>query len=85
MSIKINLLFREFPDLELLEQGIYIKGLRLYCGIRFKTSDDITDMIDGIIDTGSPVSVVPKKIWTQCIVKKLGKTIIRWHSTISPL
>lgn len=76
MSTKINLIFKELLDLDLVDKGVYIRGLRLLCGVRLKETDGWTDMIYGVVDTGSPVSVIPSKIWRRCEVKPITEYTI---------
>jgi hypothetical protein len=71
MCIKINLYFKKTIDLELLEKEVGIKLIRVIRQARFKTKDAWTDLYPVIIDTGAPVSVLPKRIWNKAEVRKL--------------
>lgn len=77
MSIKIGLYFKKTIDLELLEKGVSIKLLRLMAQARFRTSDGWTDLYPVIIDTGAPMSVLPKRIWNKAETKRLTEHSLR--------
>lgn len=74
MSIKIQLHFKENPDLELLEAGIKIDLIRIVTGIQFATPKGWTDIYEAVLDTGSPISTIPYSIWqeikTEIVVPK---------------
>lgn len=75
--MRLNLSFREHIDLEALEKGIKVITIRVIAQIRFKTSNGWTESFPAIVDTGSPVSVVPKDIWGLCLIEPLYKSEIR--------
>ncbi|MDI6794338.1 MAG: hypothetical protein QME81_15985 [bacterium] len=65
MSTKIDLQFVKSLDLDLLEKGVEVWIIRIIGQIKFKTSDGWTRAYEAIIDTGAPVSFIPKSIWTR--------------------
>jgi hypothetical protein len=77
MSIRVNLEFRTDVDLELLEEGINLRIIRLYAFMQFRTHDDWTRKFKAILDTGNPVSVIPRFIWQNAEVSWLSNREIR--------
>lgn len=77
MSIRIGLEFRTDVDLELLEDGINLRLIRLHSFVQFKTHDDWTRKFKAIFDTGNPVSVIPRFIWQNTEVNWLSNKEIR--------
>ncbi len=73
----IELFFKEYFDLELLEKGFKQRLLRLFVTVAFKKKDTWSDKIPAIVDTGSPVSVLPCALWQECNCKIFAKTQIR--------
>lgn len=71
MSIKIRLRFKQLMDIDLVKENIFLRGLRLFTVIQFQTSTDWSELIPAIIDTGAPVSVIPRKIWETSIIQEL--------------
>ena len=70
MSSRVNLFFLPRPsDPELAYAAPFI---RLMAYVRFATLDGFTDIYRAIVDTGSPVSVVPFRIWARCSVNLFG-------------
>lgn len=65
MSTKIDLQFVKSLDLDLLEKGVEVWIIRIIGQVKFKTADGWTRVYEAIIDTGAPVSFVPKSIWTR--------------------
>lgn len=77
MFTKIALSFKEAVDLELLEQGVGIKLVRIIGQARFRSREGWTDLYPVIIDTGAPVSVLPRRIWDRVEVKRLAEHTLR--------
>jgi hypothetical protein len=65
VSIKIDLEFETKLDLELLAAGISTRLIRLVASLRLKTSRGWTNPYKAIIDTGSPITLIPKHIWEK--------------------
>jgi hypothetical protein len=68
MSIRVELYFKSSPSLELLEKGILVDIVRLYCMVRLGTNEE--DIHEAIVDTGSPVSVLPRSLWSRLDIGK---------------
>ena len=69
MSIKIDLEFETRLDSDLLSVGISICLIRLIASLRLKTAEAWTDPYKAIIDTGSPITLIPKHVWEKVSVK----------------
>ena len=61
--MRINLTFDIQPYLLLFAQGINVRVIRLIGKVRFWTGTDWTDEEAAIIDSGSPVSLLPFSAW----------------------
>lgn len=64
--MQIELFFKEYFDLELLEKGFKQKLLRLFVNVAFKQKDGWSQNFSAIVDTGSPLSVLPQGLWREC-------------------
>lgn len=71
MSIKINLYFQTFVDLELLEKGVNLEVIRLLGKLEFEKEGGWSDVYPAIVDTGAPVSLIPFDIWEEAKVEVL--------------
>jgi len=69
VSIKIDLEFETRLDSDLLSVGISIRLIRLIASLRLKTAEAWTDPYKAIIDTGSPITLIPKHVWEKVSVK----------------
>jgi hypothetical protein len=69
--MKIELQFKTKIDLDFLSAGISVRLIRVLTDVRFQTNNGWTDKYKAIIDTGSPVSVIPLFIWENIQVKWL--------------
>ena len=69
MSIRIDLEFETKPDLELLSAGISMRLIRPIASLRLKTSTGWTNPHKAIIDTGSPITLIPKHVWEEITIK----------------
>ena len=69
MSIKIDLEFETRLDSELLSVGISTRLIRLIASLRLKTREGWSDPYNAIIDTGSPITLIPKHIWDKVSIK----------------
>ena len=56
-------------DSELLAAGISTRLIRLNASLRLKTSEAWTDPYKAIIDTGSPITLIPKHVWDKVSIK----------------
>ena len=61
--MRINLTFSIEPYQALFAQGINVRVIRLIGRVRFWTGTDWTADREAIIDTGSPVSLLPFSLW----------------------
>lgn len=68
MSTRIELYFREFPVPQLAAKGVDIRVIRLFVDVRFRTHSGWTEPYSALLDTGSPILVVPLKVWSECLV-----------------
>jgi hypothetical protein len=51
--------------------------IRLFTWSLFRTFDDVVEPYRAIVDTGSPTSLIPYKIWHRCPVLTLKETVIQ--------
>jgi len=79
VSTRVDLKIQTGIDLELFEQGIDFRLIRLITRIRFQTEKGWTKALEAIVDTGSVVSVLPHLAWKDSSVKILSshKLILR--------
>jgi predicted aspartyl protease len=77
VSIKIDLEFETKLDSELLSVGISTRLIRLISSLRLKTSKAWTDPYKAIIDTGSPITLIPKHVWEKVSIKRISPTPIK--------
>lgn len=75
--MEIELFFKEYYDLELLEKGFNQRLLRLFANCTFRFTNSWSGIIPAIIDTGSPLSVLPEDLWKKCEKKIFTSTKIR--------
>lgn len=72
MSTKIELRIKTSIELDLFEQNIVVRLIRLLVRVRFQTNSGWTEVSDAIIDTGSAISVLPYSIWKDANFKVLS-------------
>jgi hypothetical protein len=77
VSIKIDLEFETRLDSELLAVGISTRLIRLIASLRLKTSEAWTDPYKAIIDTGSPITLMPKHVWEKVSIKWISPGFIQ--------
>jgi len=63
VSTKVRLLWQTSFDPVHLAHGNQVKIIRLYVPICFKSPTGWSHAFNAIIDLGSPLTVLPKKIW----------------------
>jgi len=73
MSTKIGLNISTIYDINLLEQNISCRLVRLYGRIRFEKEKGWSNEYRAIIDTGSPVSLIPSSIWKEIKLEFLSQ------------
>lgn len=71
-SIKIKLTFDKIPDLEALQDGILIEIFRIIANIKFLKGKEWASAFKAIVDTGAPMTLIPKFIWEQIEFKILS-------------
>ena len=67
----------------LAQQGLSISGIRVTCRVRFKVDEQYTDPELGIIDTGSAVSIIPQRIWSNLPYTPIAEDTI-WGLASNP-
>jgi len=72
-GIRLWLYTRRIPDLAPLE----VEAVRALCAITFRTARGYTKAEWALIDTGSPLSIIPRRVWQQCEVEMLKSYSIR--------
>lgn len=63
--MKINLEIFTVYDLELLEENISCRLIRIIGKVRFATNNRLSKEFRAIIGTGSPVPLIPLSIWQE--------------------
>jgi hypothetical protein len=77
MSTRINLYFKSYPDLDLIAQNIVLAHTRVFADVEFAQKDGTwSNFRPAIVDTGSPVSLIPHEIWECCPVHITGQATI---------
>lgn len=71
MSTKIRLLWKTDIDARHLQRGINVRIVRLYALVGFKTSEGWSEPIKAIVDTGSPLTLLPKFIWQEIQISEI--------------
>jgi hypothetical protein len=61
----IGLYFQKKIDLEQFQRGLVIRFIRLIGRVSFRTLDGWSITYDAIIDTGCPISVIPRSHWEE--------------------
>ena len=61
----IGLYFRKKIDLEQFQRGLVIRLVRLIRIVSFRTTDGWSAKYDAIIDTGCPITVIPRSRWEK--------------------
>ena len=65
MFTTIELEFETHIDLELLERGIVVRLIRLRASVQLQTAEGWTAKYKALVDTGNPISIVPKSVWRK--------------------
>ena len=72
MSIKISLKIKTDFDSEALEQNLALPLVRFKAKVKFRKGFSWTKSVEGIVDTGSPISLIPKFIWEEILYESLS-------------
>ncbi|MDZ7289679.1 MAG: hypothetical protein ONB44_10845 [candidate division KSB1 bacterium] len=76
MSTKIRLYWRTGLDRRHLASGVHVRIIRLYVPVSFSEPTGWSRPYDAVIDTGSPLTVIPKNVWqTIQIVQHLSDLV----------
>jgi len=70
VSTIIELEFETHIDLELLERGIAVRLVRLRASAQLQTMEGWTAKYKALVDTGNPISIVPKSVWSKSQVAR---------------
>ena len=70
----IDVIVKRSLDLDLIEKGLELWLMRWFSRIRFETTNGWTKEHLAIIDTGSPLCVVPQEIWKDCKITIIADT-----------
>lgn len=60
---RINLKFTQKVDLEYFNRGILVRLVRLTALVSFRSTEGWSTGDEAIVDTGSPISVIPRSNW----------------------
>jgi len=71
--VVIRLSVRKWIDLAAFETGINVPLYRIMADVRILTLDGWSPTEDGIIDTGNPVPMIPRSIWSVASVEFLTR------------
>jgi hypothetical protein len=63
MSTKVRLYWKTDFDPAHLTNGIHVRIIRLYVPVSFRETTEWSDPVNAIIDLGSPLTVLPRRIW----------------------
>ena len=69
----IRLSVRTRIDLEALEAGLSLRLIRITANVRILTPPGWSHSRVGILDTGNPVTLIPRRIWSGASVDFVGK------------
>ena len=69
MSTRLALTIKRLPDVGLVDHGFWLQ--RVLCDVRFFVEDGLSDPYPAILDTGAPVSIIPRSLWSQTHVRRL--------------
>ncbi len=69
----IRLSVRTRIDLEALEAGLSLLLIRITANVRIFTPLGWSHSLVGILDTGNPVTLIPRRIWSKASVDFVGQ------------
>jgi hypothetical protein len=64
-------------DSELAARGANSHIIRLFVDVQFKTRDGWTEPYPAILDTGSHATLIPFKVWSECLIDFITDYIVR--------
>ena len=71
MSTKIRLLWQTDWDSRHLQGGIHVRVVRLYAYVCFREFNGWSQPVKAIVDTGSPLTLLPRFIWQNVQVAEI--------------
>jgi len=77
--IKLHIRHQRFHNLA--SQGIEIKGIRVVCFASFKSGEQYTEREAAIVDTGTAISIIPQRIWSNLPFKRIAENKLWGLST----
>jgi len=63
MFTKIRLYWKTDLDPTHLVNSVHVRIIRLYVPVSFRETTEWSDPVNAIIDLGSPLTVLPKRVW----------------------
>ena len=63
MFTKIRLYWKTDLDPTHLANSVHVRIIRLYVPVSFRETTEWSDPVNAIIDLGSPLTVLPKRVW----------------------
>lgn len=63
--MRVKLFFRTLRDSALEQKVKGLEIVRLKALVQFKTPEGWSDIYEAIVDTGAPISLIPKSIWKE--------------------
>ena len=67
----VRLAVRKLVDLDALQAGITLPLIRIVATVRLITPAGPSGPREGIVDTGNPVSLIPRRAWSEASVEFL--------------
>jgi len=59
------LAYQTHVNLDYFQRGVLVRYIRILANVSFKTPDGWTESKEAIIDTGCPISIIPRRIWEE--------------------
>jgi hypothetical protein len=82
--MKIALQFSTGIELEFFQRGILLQLTRIRVRARFAIGGGWSDNVIAILDTGSPISVLPPTLWKTLVVKLLSRQPTLFYGVGTP-
>ena len=71
MSIRIDLGIKTEIDVDFLSEGISLRLIRLITTVQVQAATGWSEAQEAIVDTGNPVSLIPRSVWKEGEIKWL--------------
>jgi hypothetical protein len=76
MFTKVRLYWKTAFDPTHLANGVHVRIIRLYVPVSFRVKSDWAEPVNAIVDIGSPVAVLPRRVWqTMQNIEYLSGTV----------